>query len=383
MTESTQIDLQLDAQPEKRPRSESKGSDPDRTLALSRKSTSGLPAHVRKEVDRKVAKHAEKGWKSNFYVLLNTLFTQKWMDVAAEYVQTDVKDALYDEQVQLALITSLVLTMTFPLLFEFSHDWYELATVGFVARQTEHYLGVNIFAEEYMGIWHDISVSGYNLGNACLLCGLLPCLVQLIVLNQIDEEHAITYTQAQGPAAKKITFRLLILGLVLPLAGPMSIRMNATMQTPILFVMHILTGPIVAYVAFSIFRAIKALYVCLDEQEAYDPIVLSEDVIMQHCTEYFEKHPDNYSPSHFCNTLTFVTPKRFKIPLAFSTKLRALKCFFKVLSDREGLDLDMATIGKLSIDMTNNMPVDHEGQEMDLGDDTETNIKGSNTTYVV
>jgi hypothetical protein len=307
------------------------------------------------------------------------------MDVAAEYVQTDVKDALYDEQVQLALITSLVLTMTFPLLFEFSHDWYELASVGFIARNTEFYLGVNIFAEEYMGVWHDISVAGYNLGNACLLCGLLPCLVQLIVLNQIDEEHSITYTQAQGPAAKKITFRLLVLGLVLPLAGPMTLRMNATMQTPMLFIMHALTAPILVYVSFAIFRAIKALYVCLDEQEAYDPIVLTADEIMEHCKQYFEKHPDEFSPNHFCNTLTFVTPRKFKVPLSYGTKLRALKSFFKVLSDREGLDLDTATIGKLSIDQTTNMPIDHDGQEMDLGDDTEANmpISLSSTTYVV
>jgi hypothetical protein len=296
------------------------------------------------------------------------------MDVTAEYVQTDVKDALYDEQTQLALVSSLVLTMTFPLLYEFSIDWYEMATVGFIGRNTEYYLGINIFGEEWLPAWHDLSLCGYNWGMACLFCSLMACLVQLIVLNQIDEEHSITYVKALGPAAKKFTFRMLILGLVLPLAGPMLIRINAVIQTLGGFIIHVGTAPIIAYVAFTIFRTVKALYVCLDEQEAYDPIVLKEDDVIELCTKYFDEHPDDFSASDFCNSLTFVTAKKYKVPLSYGTKLRAVKSFFTVLSEREGLDLDKRTIGKLSIDITNTMPVDHEGQEMDLGDDTEINM---------
>jgi hypothetical protein len=144
-------------------------------------------------------------------------------------------------------------------------------------------------------------------------------------------------------------------------------------------------------VCFAIFRSIKALYVCLDEQEAYDPIVLQTDEIMAHCKKYFEEHPDDYSPTDFRNTLCFVTPKKYKVQLSFATMVRAMKCFYKELSDREGFDLDNSTIGKLSIDTTTNMPIDHEGQEMDLGDDTETGVIGDHvppsatpgSTYVV
>jgi hypothetical protein len=236
---------------------------------------------------------------------------------------------------------------------------------------TEEFLGVNIFAPEYMGGWHDLTMMIYNWGNACLFCCVASCLVQLIVLNQIDEEHAISYIEAMGPMAKKFSFRALLGGLVLPLAGPMFLRINATMQTMGGFALHIGTGPILAYVSFTLFRSVKALYVCLDEQEAYDPIALKKDVIMAMCTKYFDEHPDDYSTNDFCNSLTFVSPKKYKIPLSYGTKLRAMQCFYTVLSEREDLDLDKKTIGQQAIHMADTMPIDHEGQEMSLGDDTE------------
>jgi hypothetical protein len=222
-----------------------------------------------------------------------------------------------------------------------------------------------------MGAWHDLTAAFYNWGNACLFCTVASCLVQLIVLNQIDEEHSITYIQALGPLAKKFSFRMLVTGLVLPLAGPMFLRINATMQTMGGFAMHVGTGPILAYVSFTLFRSVKALYVCLDEQEAYDPIALKKDVIMAMCKKYFEEHPDDYSASGFCNSLTFVSPKKFKIPLSYGTKLRAMQCFYMILSEHEDLGLDKQTIGKQAIHMADTMPVDHDGQEMSLGDDTE------------
>jgi hypothetical protein len=257
MTDSKEIDLKVEADPPSQMMARMNAVKA--AGALKRKSTlmntSGRPANERKLVDHKVSKHTEKSWKATFYILINAVFTQKWMDVAAEYVQTDVKDALYDEQVQLALVSSLVLTMVFPLLYEFTIDWYEFATIGFIGRNTEYYLGVNIFAPEYQGIWYDISMAGYNWGTACLLCAVVTCLVQLVVLNQLDEEHSISYTLALGPAAKKFAFRMLVLGLVLPLVGPYSLRIHATIQTAPGFLMDLGSGIIVAYVIFTIYRS--------------------------------------------------------------------------------------------------------------------------------
>jgi hypothetical protein len=259
--------------------------------------------------------------------------------------------------------------MVFPLMYEFNIDWYETAQTGAIARTTEHYLGFNIFGQEYYGYWHDIHMAGYNWGVACLLTAVMACVIQLVVLNQIDEEQSITYTKALGPMAKKFSFKSLIIGLILPLAGPMSLRINATMQTFAGFLHYIVSGIIVTYVLFTIYRSVKALYVCIDEQEAYDPIVLSQEECMQKARAYFAKHPDDYHASDFCNCLTFISPLSYKVPLTYSAKLRAMKAFYKVLSEHESLELDGPTLAKISLHKADTLPVDHAGQEYELGDE--------------
>jgi hypothetical protein len=351
MTDSQQIDLALEASTS--------------STGLKRSTTS------RKEVDASIRKHTKPSWWSVWNVWINIAVTQKWMDVAAEHIQTDVKDALYDENVQLALVQSLILTMIFPLMFEFAIDWYELAQVGFIGRMTEYYLDYNIFQEANMGFWHDLTIAGYNLGIATLLCGVLGALWQIIVLNQIDEEQAITYTKSLGPMAKKFSFKMLVSGLVLPLMGPFSLRIFATLQTVWGFVMWTFAGPIVAYVLFTLYRSVVALYVCIDEQEAFDPIHLTEEDCMERCREYFKMKPNDYARADYMNCLTFVSKKHFKVPLTYSTQIRALKCFYKCLCEHEDMELDKITLTKFVLEKVDNIPVDHEGQEMELGDEAE------------
>jgi hypothetical protein len=124
------------------------------------------------------------------------------------------------------------------------------------------------------------------------------------------------------------------------------------------------------------------MYVCLDEQEAYDPIVLEKSYIQKKCKKYFDEHPDDFSAAGFCNELTFVSPKKYKIPLSYGTKLRAMKCFYTILSEREDLDLDKRTVGKLALHTTDTMPVDHDGQEMSLGDDIGEDSEEEDATTV-
>ena len=151
MTDTAEIDLTM--------------TDATPSRSLDKSLTTMKKDHVshtleKKILDPKITKHTAKSWWTNFYVLVNTAFTQKWMDVAAEHTQANVKASMYDENVQLALVSSLVLTMVFPLMYEFVIDWYELAMTGVVATWGEHYFGINLFREEYMGIWHDISLWG-------------------------------------------------------------------------------------------------------------------------------------------------------------------------------------------------------------------------------
>jgi hypothetical protein len=329
---------------------------------------------VRKEVERKIRKHTNGTWRADIHVWITTAFNQKWMDVAAEHTQSDVKNALYDENVQLALISSLVLTMVFPLMYEFNIDWYEDAQSGFISRMTEWLLGWSVYDDYFKGWWHDLTMAGYNWGVACLLTCVLGCVFQLIIINQITEEQSITYVKALGPMAKKFSFRVMIIGLILPLAGPMSIRINSVMQTPGGFFHYGVSGIIVVYILFTIFRGVKALYVCVEESEAYDDIVLSMEECQVRCDAYFKKFPDEYTLEGFSNLLMFVTPKLYKVPLTYATKVRACTTFYRTMAKREGLKLSEELLAQLAIEGAAKFVVDHRGQEMDLGD--ELNIPG-------
>jgi hypothetical protein len=323
----------------------------------------------KKVLDPKFTKHTAKSWWTNFYVLVNTAFTQKWMDVAAEHTQTNVKVSMYDENVQLALVSSLVLTMVFPLMYEFVIDWYELAMTGVIAEWGQHYFGINFFRKEYEGIWHDISLWGYNLGMSLMITAVVACLIQLIVINEITEEQAITYTRSLGPVAKKFSFRAMVCGLIVPMVGPMLIRIFATQQTIFGFIFWASTGIPVLFVAFTIYRTVKALYICVEESESYDEIALTEAECMAMCKKYFDKFPDTYNLQGYVNCLMVVTPRSFKIQLTYPTKVRALKCFYQELCDREGFSINHQTLSKLCIKGAMNLVVDHKGQEYEMGDD--------------
>jgi hypothetical protein len=299
------------------------------------------------------------------------------MDVGAEFTQSDVKQSLYDENVQLAFISSLVLTMVFPLMYEFNGDWIEIAQTGFIARWSEYLLGFSVFDDEYFGIWHDISMAGYNWGVGCMMCAVVTCLVQLVVVNQLTEEQALTYVMALGPTAKKYCFRAMVAGLILPLAGPMSLRINATMQTFGGFFHYGVTAIILTGVGIAIFRTIKALYVCIEEAEAYDDIALTEQDIQARAELYFDNFANDYTIEGFSNALMFVTKKKYKVPLTYPTKVRACKCFYRELCKREGLKISDDTLADLSIYGANNFKINHQGQEMEFGDDiTEMKFSG-------
>jgi hypothetical protein len=353
MAAAGEIDLKIDG-----------SASPASGLKKSRTST-------RKQVERKITKHTDNSWFSVIHLWINTALTQKWMDVAAEHTQSDVKLSLYDENVQLALVSSLVLTMVFPLMYEFNADWIETAQTGFIARQTEHFLGINIFGEDYFGIWHDMSMAGYNWGVACMITTVVLCLINLIAINEIQEEQAITFLKAMGPLPKKYAFRMLVLGLVLPLAGPMMLRIYATLQTFGGFFHFIISGIIVVYCLFSVYRVVKALYVCIDESEGYDNITLTEEECESICKVYFERFPNTYTLEGYANCLTYVTPMKYKVPLTYCTKVRMLKCFYKNMCAAEGLNLSDDSLARFCIEGAKTFRLDHRGQELELGDEPE------------
>ena len=123
------------------------------------------------------------------------------------------------------------------------------------------------------------------------------------------------------------------------------------------------------FVGFTIFRTVKALYICVEESESYDEIALTEAECMEMCKKFFDKFPDTYTLQGYVNCLMVVTPRSFKIPLTYPTKVRALKCFYQELCDREGFSINHQTLSKLCIKGAMNMAVDHKGQEYEMGDD--------------
>jgi hypothetical protein len=169
--------------------------------------------------------------------------------------------------------------------------------------------------------------------------------------------------------AKKFSFRVMVLGLILPLAGPMSIRINAVMQTPGGFLHYAVSGIIVGYVAFTIYRTVKALYICVEESESYEPIFLSEQECFLRAKAYFNKFPNDYTIEGYSNCLMYVTPKRYKVPLTYPTKVRACKAFYATMCEHEGLVVKPETLTKLALEGAADFKVDHKGQEMEMGDD--------------
>merc|ERR1712216_1085885 len=99
----------------------------------------------------------------------------------------------------------------------------------------------------------------------------------------------------------------------------------------------------------TIFRTVKALYVCVEESEAYDEIALAEADIQARVEVYFDNFANDYTLEGFSNALMYVTPKKYKVPLTYPTKLRTCKCFYKELCKREGLQISDDTLADLCI----------------------------------
>jgi hypothetical protein len=256
-------------------------------------------------------------------------------------------------------------------MYEFNIDWYEVAQTGFINRNTKYYFDIAVFDEAYMGIWHDISMSGYNWGVCCMITTVVLCLIQLIAINQLTEEQSITYLKALGPLGKKFSFRTMVLGLVLPLAGPMSLRIFATMQTFGGFFHFIISGVIVTCVLYSVYRTVLALYVCVHESEAYDPICLKYEECTTICKAYLKQFPDNYTMEGYFNNLTYVTPMKYKVPLTYACKVRAMKAFYLCMCQHENMPIKEEALTKMVLIDAASFKLDHKGQEMELGDEPE------------
>jgi hypothetical protein len=104
-------------------------------------------------------------------------------------------------------------------------------------------------------------------------------------------------------------------------------------------------------------RCIKALYVCIHEQEAYEATTISQEDINNLAKAYFDEHPDDYNLADFAKSLAVVSHRKYVIPLSYPTKLRAVKSFYTCAAALENFSLeDGDPLWWRAVDGANNFP---------------------------
>jgi hypothetical protein len=279
-------------------------------------------------------------------VLLDAAFYQSFLDLHEQDEDpTGLKATLTDANGSLALVNALLLSMIFPMGMT-PDDWLLEGRNGWVAQT----FGLTwLFDDDWAKFWYDISIVGFRIGLGALLMAVTASCFQMLVINEIqDDNHAQVYLKTVHKAARKFPFRAMIVGLLAPFGFSVALRHTFTSQTPIAVIgMNLTIGPIIAYLLFTLYSYVKAVYVAVEEKDRFENISIPESTITVLVEEYFALKPDNFEIEDFLHQLKDVTDKGFAVPLSYPTRLLARKHFYLEAGKRVGLELPAETLAKL------------------------------------
>jgi hypothetical protein len=300
---------------------------PDRMTIVdeTEKLTSVSLRALYKPADPRYAKFTSGGCKSILAMLYNAFISQDFLDAAEHISGRYVKKNAVDENINMALINSLILTMVFPLGFSNGVDWIEQARKGYLATT----FGLPYFESDWEGMWYDIFCTAFWFGTFCLAAAVFTHVCQLLMINELEDDNLVSvFMIGLGRTARRIPFRYLNYGLPFTILFSIALRILFTAQTLILLICYVSLHLLALTTLYALYKNMLALYKTLEEQSKYDLVSIPEQEMSKFAEKYFKDKQDDFDLSDFLGTLTTKSARGYEIPLTFKTKLVARKHFY-------------------------------------------------------
>jgi hypothetical protein len=302
--------------------------------------------HVSKIIEAKKGLCGCTSIRGGLAVLLDAALFQTFLDL---HKQDDdpkgLKSTLSDANSSLAVVNALLLSMIFPMSMA-PDDWMEDAREGWVAQT----FGLEWMFDEYWWTWwYDQSIVGFRIGLGAMMMAVCASVFQMLAINEIqDDNHAQVYINTISDHARKFPFRSMIIGLIAPFGFSVGIRHSLTYRTLLGVVGFNLTvGVIGAYLAYTIYHIMKAVYISVEEKDKFEQTSIPESTIAILVEEYFELKPEHFDIHDWLHKLSDVTDKGYAVPLTYCTRMLARKHFYIRSGKALGLELPPETIAKL------------------------------------
>jgi hypothetical protein len=215
----------------------------------------------------------------------------------------------------------------------------ELWRGGAIGRILDSVLGMNSLEVEFEGIWYDILSFGWHCAADLLLTGVVLCVFQLLLGNELGTDHSILmFLNRMGSTARGLGWHCTCFGIIIPFALPKTIRRFWSLQTYGGLALQCLWSPLFGGCAiYCVWRIIVAFYMAAEEQSRYEPISIPEDEIKTLAEEYFKLKPKTYSLKGFLGSLGESSSLGYKVPLSYETTILAKLHFQRIASVKLGL----------------------------------------------
>merc|ERR1712093_134114 len=131
---------------------------------------------------------------------------------------------IYDENVQLSLLSALLLTIVFPLAYEFNNDWIELAQDGYIAT---HWLQQPLDER----FWHDLNLMSYIMGIIGMIFSMLVSVFTMLAAGELGEDYMLRFFDQYLGVARKLPYYFFQTGIAIFLLGGTAPRWVLCFQT--------------------------------------------------------------------------------------------------------------------------------------------------------
>lgn len=273
------------------------------------------------------------------------MVTAEWLSLGEKYDRADMKQQVYDENVQMSLLSALLLTIVFPLSYEFNDDWLPTGHAGYIASTWLD----NQLDEPF---WHDVSLCGYIGGVMGMLFSMLTSIFTMLASGELNEDYMLKFYDQYLGIGRKLPYFFFQIGVVFFLVVGTVPRWILCFQTlGALVIFAIFVGLcIVIFLVLGLIGVVQGAHMTVFVEQSYPEVGMSEETVLQLGKKYFDVMGDHINLDDFVRSIQPVAEVAgcdYSVPLTFKSRVLCRKIFWMLLGADLGMKMDEATLSRI------------------------------------
>eukprot|EP00927_Polykrikos_kofoidii_P081552 TRINITY_DN7902_c2_g1_i1.p1 TRINITY_DN7902_c2_g1~~TRINITY_DN7902_c2_g1_i1.p1 ORF type:complete len:362 (-),score=68.65 TRINITY_DN7902_c2_g1_i1:57-1142(-) len=288
------------------------------------------------------------GWVASVWLLVSGKFLQMG-DVA--FGVSGARQSAFDENVNMAILSALLLTLMMPMALDNSGDIfeekYQNSGTDFADSFFANAVGEEM-AESLIVLFTDIGGVALWLSTVGFMFSTLSCVYILLCVNEIGTDEGVSNFLSCMGFALRVPYLFFTLGHFW--AVPVILRMVCTLKTWIglLVLMAILIPCVLVLLGISMVRTVRCAINSVSFLHAYEPLILTPEEVRADVNMYFEQAGSSACVDECLDMMQSLAPNKAVVPLAPLSMSIVKVAFHQRMSSLMGLSLSDETLYALA-----------------------------------